>query len=363
MYAHVLRPLLFLLPPAAAHGFVMWALGAVEHAAPIRALLRHMVVPPADDRLVTHVMGLTFPSPIGLAAGFDKNALRPRALAALGFGHIELGTVTAQPQGANPKPNLFRCPADHVLINRLGFPNDGAARVAERVRRARRAVGVPVGISIGKSRPVPVSDLDAVIADYLTSFDAARGAADFVVVNVSSPNTSGLRSMQSRDHARALLGALAERADRRTPLLVKIAPDLDDSELESLLEVVEQSKFDGVVATNTTTQRPENLITPKPRVTAIGAGGLSGPPLRARAISVVRRARARLGRDAVIVGVGGVERPQDATAFLRAGANLVQMYTGFVYEGPLAALRMVRGLASTLEREQVRSVSELVSTE
>ena len=363
MYAHVLRPLLFLLPPTAAHGLVMWALGAMEHAAPLRALLRHTVVPPPDDRLVTHLMGLTFASPVGLAAGFDKNATRPRALAALGFGHIELGTVTARPQTANPKPNLFRCPADHALINRLGFPNDGAARVAERVLRARRAVGVPLGISIGKSRPVAVSDLDAVIADYLTSFDAVRDAADFVVVNVSSPNTTGLRSMQSREHARALLGALARRADRHTPLLVKVAPDLDDTELEALLDVVEQAKFDGVVATNTTIQRPEALATPRQRIAAIGAGGLSGRPLRSRALSVVRRVRARLGRDAVVVGVGGIERPEDATAFIRAGANLVQMYTGFVYEGPLAAARMTRGIQATLEREQVRSVSELVSTE
>ncbi len=363
MYAQVLRPLLFLLPPAAAHELVMWALGVVEHATPLRALLRHTVVPPADDRLVVHVMGLTFPSPVGLAAGFDKNGLRPRALAALGFGHIELGTVTAQPQGANPKPNLFRCPADRALVNRLGFPNEGASRVAERVRRARPAVGVPVGISIGKSRAVAVTDLDAVVADYLTSFDAVREAADFVVVNVSSPNTVGLRSMQSQRHARELLGALARRADGRTPLLVKIAPDLDGSEIDALLGVVEETKIDGVVATNTTTKRPDVLVTPRPRIAAMGAGGLSGPPVRARALEIVRCVRQRLGRDAVVVGVGGIERPEDAAAFLRAGANLVQMYTGFVYKGPLAATRVTRGLAAMLDREKVRSVSELVATE
>jgi dihydroorotate dehydrogenase len=220
-----------------------------------------------------------------------------------------------------------------------------------------------VGLSIGKSRAVPVSDLDAVIADYVAAFDAVRSVADFVVINISSPNTAGLRSMQSQEHARSLLGALTQRPGRRPPLLVKIAPDLDDAELEALLEVVEQTRLDGVVATNTTTSRPTHLATSSQRIASIGSGGLSGPPLRARALSIVRRVRARLGRDAVVVGVGGIETPNDAIAYVRAGANLVQMYTGFIYQGPLAASRIARGFADALEREQVRSVSELVSTE
>lgn len=361
MYAETLRPLLFLLPPTWAHSLGFAALMPIEHLRPLRALVRAAMAPPHSEALVVRAMGLEFPNPLGLAAGFDKNALRPRSLAALGFGHLELGTVTARPQAANPKPNLFRLPADRALVNRLGFPNEGAARVAGRLRAARAELAVPVGVSIGKSRAVPVGELDAVVADYVAALEAVKDVADFVVVNVSSPNTAGLRTMQTKEHAGALLRALAARAAGRTtqvPLLVKIAPDLDDAEIEALLEVVEETGVAGVVATNTTIARG-GLATDARVVEAVGAGGLSGSPLRARALEVVRRARSRLGPRAVVVGVGGVERAEHAMALVRAGADLVQTYTGFVYEGPGAPGRIARGLAAMIEREGARSIGEL----
>jgi dihydroorotate dehydrogenase len=352
-----MRPLLFMLSPDAAHAMAFAALGAVEHVGPVRAMTRAILVPAPDARIAVRAMGLDFPSPLGVAGGFDKNALRPRALAALGFGHLELGTVTALAQQANPRPNLFRLPADRALVNRLGFPNEGAARVAARVRRVKAKIPVPVGMSIGKSRAVSVEDLDAVVADYVASMEAVRDVADFVVVNVSSPNTAGLRSMQAGEHARALLSALATRTEGK-PLLVKIAPDLDDAGLEALLAVARETKLAGVVATNTTIGRA-GLATGAVQVETIGAGGLSGPPLRARALEVVRRVRAALGPDAVVVGVGGIERAEHALALVKAGADLVQMYTGFIYEGPGVASRIAKDLAALVEREGARTLREL----
>jgi dihydroorotate dehydrogenase len=358
MYTSALRPLLFLLSPGAAHGLAFAALAPVEHIAPVRALARSLFAAPRDERLVVRRMGLEFPSPIGLAGGFDKDARRPRAMAALGFGHIELGTVTAKAQAANPAPNMFRLPADRALINRLGFPNGGAIRTARHLAAVRGGVGVPIGVSIGKSRIVPVDNLAAVIADYAESFDAVREVADFVVVNISSPNTSGLRDMQQREHAHALLSALAERGKKAT-LLVKIAPDLDEAQIEAMLAVVEEVGLAGVVATNTTVSRA-GLATDASRVEAMGAGGLSGAPLRARALEVVRRVRGRLGKEIVVVGVGGVETAGDAMALVRAGADLVQMYTGFIYGGPGTPGRIARELGEMVGREGARSIGEMV---
>jgi dihydroorotate dehydrogenase len=353
----VMRPLLFRLSPDTAHAWAMAALGPVEHLGIARGVTRAIFAPRPDPRVAVRAMGLDFASPLGIAGGFDKNAHRPRALAALGFGHLELGTVTAIAQEPNPRPNLFRLPADRALVNRLGFPNDGAAAVAARLGRVRARVRAPVGISIGKSRVVKIDDLDAVIADYVAALDAVREVADFLVVNVSSPNTAGLRSMQAGEHARALLAALAARTEGK-PLLVKIAPDLDDAGVEALLAVVNEVKLAGVVATNTTIARA-GLATDAATVEAIGAGGLSGPPLRARALDVVRRVRARLGRDAVVVGVGGIERAEHALAYVRAGADLVQLYTGFIYEGPGVARRIARDLAELVTREGASRLHEL----
>ena len=341
MYA-LAKPFLFGLDPETAHALATFSLGPLEHLSFLRALIR----PPHDPEQVTRAMGLEFPTPVGLAGGFDKNAKRARALAALGFGFLELGTVTARAQDPNPRPNMFRLPADRALINRLGFPNEGAARVAARFAPHKDAVGVPVGFSIGKSRVVEIGeDAAPIIADYTESFDAVAAVSDFVVVNVSSPNTKNLRALQGTALADALLGALAKRAKDK-PLLVKIAPDLEDADIDALCGVVEKHGLAGVVATNTTVKR-EGLSTPN--VEAIGAGGLSGPPLRERAVSCVKRVRAALPK-ATIIGVGGIETGEHAAAMIDAGANLVQIYTAFVYRGPFAARKIATELREIKRR-------------
>ncbi|WP_394833338.1 quinone-dependent dihydroorotate dehydrogenase [Pendulispora rubella] len=357
MYSLV-RPLLFTLPPSQAHAFAMAALAPVEHVALFRGLTRAMFGVHRPE-LATRTMGLDFANPVGLAGGFDKNARRARALAALGFGHLELGTVTAHAQAPNPTPNLFRLPRDQALINRLGFPNDGADPVTAHIERVRPAIPVPIGISIGKSRVVPLDPVEGVVADYLASFRAARGKANFVVVNVSSPNTAGLRAMQGQELARTLLGALAaeNKAGARVPLLVKIAPDLSDDELEALLAVAGECELDGVVATNTTIART-GLATDAATVEAIGAGGLSGPPVRARALEIVRRVRARLGPARTVIGVGGIDSTEHALAMMRAGANLVQLYTGFIYRGPGVVRSIARGLADAVTQAGATSLAE-----
>jgi dihydroorotate dehydrogenase len=358
VYRSVLRPLLFQLDAADAHELAAAALGAVEHVAPLRSIVRSACAND-DPAIAVDVLGMHFASPIGLAGGFDKDARRPRALAALGFGFLELGTVTARAQEANPAPNMFRLPADRALVNRLGFPNEGAEAVVARfvANGGARACGVPVGFSIGKSRVVDVEPIEGAIEDYLASFRAVRDVSDFVVVNVSSPNTKNLRALQGPEIARALLSAIA--AEKKAPLLLKIAPDLDDAGIEALLAVVEEVGLDGVVATNTTITR-NHLRTDAATVQAIGAGGLSGPPLRARAREVVRRVRARLGRKLAVIGVGGIESAHDVLGFVRDGADLVQLYTGFVYGGPGTPRRLARELGALVRREGASSIRDLV---
>ncbi len=335
----LLRPALFRLPPHIAHELAFRALALPEHVAPLRRLLGALF---RADGPPVRAMGLSFPNPVGVAGGFDKDGRCPRALASLGFGFVELGTVTALAQEANPAPNLFRLPLHRALINRLGFPNRGAEALARRL--ATHRPDVPVGISIGKSRKIDVDEPGAVEADYLASFRAVRAAADFVVVNVSSPNTANLRAMQRADAARPLLASLAaERArGRPLPLLLKVAPDLEDDAFAALLDVVDEVGLDGVVATNTTIAR-QGLRSPAPWVAGLGPGGLSGPPLRLRARAMIATARARLPH-ATLIGVGGIASVDDARAMLDAGADLIQLYTGFIYEGPGLPSRICRGL-------------------
>jgi dihydroorotate dehydrogenase len=363
MYA-LLRPLLFALDPSRAHGVAMAALAPLEHLGALRFVLGG-ALRSSDPRLVVRTMGLEFPSPVGLAAGLDKNADRARAFAALGFGHVELGTVTAQAQGPNPPPNLFRLPADRALVNRLGFPNEGAAHVAKRIAARRARVGVPIGLSIGKSRSVPLEPLEGVLDDYRASFRAVRDVADFVVVNISSPNTKDLRAMQAADVARSLFDALQTEATRpgsrgkATPLLVKIAPDLPDEAIDAIVDEAKRAGLAGVVATNTTIART-GLATPSDVVESIGAGGLSGKPLFARALSVVKRVRARIGPEACVIGVGGIDSAETALAMLRVGADLVQVYTGFIYGGPFLPRSIARGLLHQMEAEGAATLHDLV---
>jgi dihydroorotate dehydrogenase len=345
---------LFAFDAATAHSVAMAALAPVEHLAPVRAPVRALFEV-RDPRLEVRTMGLVFPSPVGLAAGLDKNAERARALASLGFGHVELGTVTAEAQGPNPPPNMFRLPMDLAIVNRLGFPNEGAASVARRIAARRRGIRVPVGVSIGKSRSVP---LDHAQADYVASFRAVRDVADFVVVNVSSPNTKDLRALQATEAARPIFEALVAEA-RGKPVLVKIAPDLPDESIDAICDEVKRAGLAGVAATNTTISR-EGLASPRDLVDAAGAGGLSGKPLFPRSLAVVKRVRARLGAGPTVIGVGGIDSAESALAMLRVGADLVQVYTGFVYRGPSLPRRIARGLLARMEAEGAKDLAELV---
>ncbi len=295
-------------------------------------------------------MGITFPHVLGLAAGFDKNAVGIDGLAALGFGHVEVGTVTGEAQPGTPQPRLFRLTADRAIVNRMGFNNDGAEVVARRLAAWRAAGGSTVlGVNIGKTKVVPE---DEAVADYEKSAGLLAPYADYLVVNVSSPNTPGLRDLQAVEKLEPLLAAVRRRADevspaRRVPLLVKIAPDLSDDDVLAVADLALASGLDGIIATNTTISR-DGLASSTADVDRVGAGGLSGRPLTQRSEDVVRLLRGRVGRDLTLIGVGGITTVDDARRRLDAGADLLQAYTAFVYEGPLWPRRIVRGLASNV---------------
>ncbi|GAA3525695.1 quinone-dependent dihydroorotate dehydrogenase [Aeromicrobium panaciterrae] len=290
------------------------------------------------------VMGIEFPHAFGLAAGFDKNAKAVPGLLALGFGHVEIGTVTARAQPGNPRPRLFRLVDDRAIVNRMGFNNDGAAAVAARLHRLRRRKagrGAVIGVNIGKTKATEPADA---IADYVESARLLAPYASYLVVNVSSPNTPGLRDLQATDELRPLLAAVKEVSDRahggRVPLVVKIAPDLADADIDAVADLALELGLDGISATNTTISRPDSLKTSRRTIEAAGAGGLSGPVLNDRATEVLVRLRRRVGDRLAIISVGGVTTPDDVRARLDAGADLVQGYTGFIYEGPLWASRL-----------------------
>ena len=295
-------------------------------------------------------MGIDFPGPLGLAAGFDKNAEGIDALAALGFGFVEVGTVTGEPQPGNPTPRLFRLPADRAVVNRMGFNNDGAEVVARRLaaRLGTKHRDVVVGVNIGKTKVVPEDDQAAVLTDYEKSTRLLAPHADYLVVNVSSPNTPGLRDLQSVERLRPLLSVVRRQADAVTtshlPLMVKIAPDLSDKDVLAVADLALDLGLDGIVATNTTISR-EGLVSDPADIERVGAGGLSGAPLRARAVEVLRLLRERVGPDLTIIAVGGIGDADDARQRLDAGATLLQAYTAFVYEGALWPSRVQRALA------------------
>jgi len=355
MYRLLFRVVLRRLPAETAHraGF---ALIRVAGAAGAAGLLRRWLGP-RDPVLRVRALGLEFPGPLGLAAGFDKDARATAGLGALGFGFVEVGTVTARAQPGNPRPRMFRLPADRALVNRMGFNNDGAAAAAARLRRRPRG-GPVVGVNIGKTRAVP--DQQAA-ADYAASARAVADVADYVVVNVSSPNTPGLRDLQAADRLRPVLVAVREALDtaagsRRVPLLVKIAPDLAEPDVDAVADLAVELGLDGIIATNTTVSR-DGLVSSPAEVVAAGAGGLSGAPLRAPALAVLRRLRERAGDRMVLIAAGGIETPGDAWERLAAGATLVQAYTGFIYGGPLWPRRMHAGLARRARAGQLRDSS------
>ena len=288
-------------------------------------------------------MGLTFPNRLGLAAGFDKNAVGIDALAALGFGHVEIGTVTALAQPGNPKPRLFRLPEDRAVLNRMGFNNDGAEvvaqRLAQRLRARGRRPGTVLGVNIGKSKVVPEEEA---VGDYEASARLLAPYADYLVVNVSSPNTPGLRNLQAVEKLEPILTGVRDVAGE-LPLLVKIAPDLSDDDVLAVADLALSLGLAGIIATNTTISR-DGLATDAKRVKELGAGGLSGAPLTARSTAVMRLLRDRVGPDLCLIGVGGISTPEDAVARIEAGATLVQAYTGFVYGGPSWPRRVAQAL-------------------
>lgn len=320
-----------------------------------------------DPVLRVEALGLQLPGPLGLAAGFDKDARAPDALAALGFGFVEIGTVTARPQPGNPKPRLFRLTADRALINRLGFNNAGSAAASARLRERAEftPAGGPravIGANIGKSKVVAEADA---IADYTASAERLADVVDYLVVNVSSPNTPGLRNLQAVDQLRPLLVAvrrsLDDATERHVPLLVKIAPDLSNNDLDAVADLALELGLDGIIATNTTIDRV-NLTTPADEVARLGAGGLSGPPLQERALEVLGRLRSRVGDRMVLVAVGGISNGDDAYERIRAGATLVQAYTAFIYAGPFWPRRVHRQLAARLRADGYHSLAEAVGS-
>jgi dihydroorotate dehydrogenase len=312
----LLRNLLFRLDPEVAHE---WTSAQIQHLQQIPLAVKVIERVCRPESRPRELFGLTFRSPIGIAGGFDKNATMMPFLAALGFGFLEVGTVTLRPQPGNPKPRMFRVPEQRALMNRMGFNNDGADAVARRLQAWDRTV--PVFVNVGKNRDVPI---EGAVDAYVECYRRVAPHADAAVLNLSSPNTPGLRDLQRPEHLEALLDAV--RSVRVGPVLIKIAPDLDDAQIAEITEVC-GTKADGMICTNTT---------------AVDAGGLSGAPLREQSTDVLQKVRARVGEGYPLIGVGGVFTADDVREKLAAGADLVQIYTGFVYEGPMLAKRLSR---------------------
>ncbi len=340
MYKLLFRPILFLLSAETAHKLTFNLL-KISFKLPFAKTIFNIFFHDENPTLAKNLLGLKFKNPIGLAAGFDKNAELIDEFASLGFGFIEIGTVTPKAQEGNPKPRLFRLLADSAIINRMGFNNEGAGKIVERLKK--RKSDVIVGGNIGKNKITPNENA---VQDYELTFEALHDFVDYFVVNVSSPNTPHLRELQDKEPLKNLLKKLKDRNEQKSkpkPILLKIAPDLNESQLDDIIEIVQEVGIEGVVATNTTISR-ENLHTPQAQIDAVGAGGLSGKPLTARSTEVIRFLRQKLGANFVIIGVGGIFTASDAREKLDAGADLVQVYTGFVYEGASMVKRIKQGL-------------------
>ena len=345
----LVKPLLFQLPAETAHGLVHALLGATQ-GTPVESALASAYTK-RDSRLDTEAFGLEFPNPIGVAAGFDKNAEIPVALANLGFGHVEIGGVTAKPQAGNSRPRLFRLREDEAIVNRMGFNNEGADRIARRLATGAWPA-VPVGVNIGKSKVAP---LETAEEDYLYTYEQLASYGDYFVVNVSSPNTPGLRDLQNREHLERILTTLQDAG--AAPLLVKFSPDLPEPAVEDAIDLAEELDLDGLIATNTTTERPASLRSHH----RSEEGGLSGKPLEPRATEMVEFVASRTHLP--VIGVGGVFTAADAYRKIRAGACLVQLYTGLVYEGPSIARDINEGLIALLERDGFESVEDAVGAD
>lgn len=345
------RRALFLAPPERIHTLVFAGLRGVTAPAPARRAMRRALAP-RDPALASTVFGVRFPGPLGLAAGFDKDGLGLGTWGALGFGYAEVGTVTALPQPGNPEPRLFRLAEDRALLNRMGFNNHGAGQLA--LRLSRRRPDVPVGVNIGKSKATPPERAGE---EYAASARLLGPLASYLVVNVSSPNTPGLRDLQATESLRPILTAVL--AETSTPVLVKIAPDLADEDVDAVADLAVELGLAGIVATNTTISRA-GLRTPG--VDALGAGGISGPPVAQRALEVLRRLYVRTGDRLVLIGVGGIETAEDAWQRIISGASLLQGYTGFVYGGGLWAKHIHDGIAARLHAGGYPSITAAVGS-
>ncbi|WP_324664718.1 quinone-dependent dihydroorotate dehydrogenase [Haloarcula sediminis] len=344
----IARPVLFSLPAETAHSAVHGLLETAQGTPIVDAMARRYTVD--DERLAVSAFGEDFANPVGVAAGFDKNATVPSALAAMGFGFAEVGGVTAKPQAGNARPRMFRLREDGGLINRMGLNNEGAAAVGERL--SKTDAPVPLGVNIAKSEHV---DTEAAPADYRETYEHVARGGDFFVVNVSCPNSQGFEELQNREAMTAIFEELQDAG--AAPLLVKLSPDLPDPAVEDALDLVSELDLDGVVATNTTTERPEGLRSPN----ASETGGLSGAPIEDRATNTVRFVAERV--DVPVIGVGGVASAEGAYRKIRAGASLVQLYTGLVYEGPSLARDINEGLLELLERDGFDSIDEAVGAD
>jgi dihydroorotate dehydrogenase len=340
MYRSLIRPLLFTISPERIHHITFRLLQFGGFIPGFYTMMRGKFSH-TDRRLERKIMGITFPNPVGLAAGFDKDAKLVDELSAIGFGFIEIGTLTPLPQPGNPQPRLFRLPLDQALVNRMGFNNGGTVSAVSRLRK--RSSKVIVGGNIGKNKVTPNENA---VDDYVACFETLYPVVDYFVVNVSSPNTPGLRALQEKEPLSDLLTkikTLSQSKQVARPVLLKIAPDLTDSQLDDVIEILKVTKTDGVIATNTTISR-EGLLTSKEEVEAIGAGGLSGKPVAKRSSEVIAYLRKNLGQGFPIIGVGGIMSEEDALDKLRAGADLIQIYTGFIYEGPGFVKRILKAI-------------------
>ncbi|MCU0357144.1 MAG: quinone-dependent dihydroorotate dehydrogenase [Cyclobacteriaceae bacterium] len=340
MYKQLIKPLLFRFDPEKIHHLIFDLLRLKGSVPGFKSLLRALF-DYHHPSLERSLFGLTFKNPVGLAAGFDKDAKLIDELACFGFGFIEIGTLTPRPQPGNDKPRLFRLPEDEGIINRMGFNNEGVQAAVERLKK--RKSNIIVGGNIGKNKVTPN---EQALDDYAYCIDALYPVVDYFVVNVSSPNTPGLRELQEKEPLRKLLAFVKSRMNTKLkakPVLLKIAPDLTVEQLDDVIEILKETNMDGVIATNTTISR-EGLTTPREAVEQIGAGGLSGKPLTKHATEIIRYLRKQLGPDFPIIGVGGIMNENDALEKLEAGANLIQLYTGFVYEGPGIVKRILRSI-------------------
>lgn len=367
-YLQYLRPLIFhrlKLDPEWLHGYAMGILHWLGQPTPARSGIQTWATQQfgyADPRLEQQVWGMSFPNPLGLAAGFDKDGEAALAWPLFGFGYAELGTVTCHAQPGNPPPRLFRLVEDEAALNRMGFNNQGAAALAARLAPhwEHHRPTIPMGINLGKSKITP---LEEAAEDYRTSFQTLKEYGDYFVVNVSSPNTPGLRTLQAADQLAPILAALQAENDGHKPLLVKIAPDLDWPDIDAILDVVQAHRLAGIIATNTTLSRQglKTQILPKTgRPITEEAGGISGAPLRQRSTEVIHYIYQRTGGQLPIVGVGGIFTAEDAWDKITAGATLLQTYTGWIYEGPWMVQRMMVGLVAKLEEHRLDTIRDAV---